>query len=324
MATTPVYPATTNQQAIALNIFNAEQFHQIVNGDISTTVETFEGNGNIPSVAKALYDAVAYKEPVAWVNGDTELDLVQPRLYLDNVYVPLYVPAPMGASPDSSVWRLWLPKNKVVIYREKQTGADIVSDVSTLTTMEYAVGENDLRIYVDRAVAIEGVDYNETSSTSVTWLTAVDPSAQIVFEAGDTATGQVDTATFIALVAEAETARDEAEAAQTAAEAVVDQVKTFTIKSVSTPYTIIAADLDDNYPTILVFDDAGACVLNVPDGLAVGSNINFRNKQGGAITVTPTGSSAIEGAGTVTNNSTKISTLYIEDASTIVTIGDFA
>jgi len=65
-------------------------------------------------------------------------------------------------------------------------------------------------------------------------------------------------------------------------------------------------------------------VLNVPDGLAVGSNINFRNKQGGAITVTPTGSSVVEGAGTITNDSTKISTLYIEDASTIVTIGDFA
>src|SRR5690606_27123782 len=163
------------------------------------TVETFEGNGNIPSVAKAMYDAAAYKEPIAWVNGDTEADLLQPRLYLDNVYVPLYVPAPLTASPHSRVWRLWLPQNKVVSNRESQTGAEIASDISTLTTMEYAVGENDLRVYVDGARAFEGVDYNETSSTSITWLRSIDSAAKILFEAGDTAAGQVDTATFIAL-----------------------------------------------------------------------------------------------------------------------------
>lgn len=321
---TPIYPAVTNQQAISLNIFNAEQFHQIVNGGITTTVQTYEGNGNIPSVAKAMYDAAAYKVPVDWVDGGTETELMQPRKYLDNIYVPLYVPAPMTASPDSSVWRLYLPKNKVEVRTELQNGSDIVADVSTLTTIDYALGENNLFVYVDRGLAIKDVDYEETTSTSITWLTTIDAEAKILFVTGDTTSGQVDTATFLQILSDAEAAQAAAEAAQAAAEAVVNQVKTFTIKSVTTPYTILAADLDDNYPTILVFDDAGACVLNVPDDLVVGGNINFRNKQGGAITVTPTGVSSVDGAGTVTNDSTKLSSLYIEDATTIVTVGDMA
>ena len=59
-------------------------------------------------------------------------------------------------------------------------------------------------------------------------------------------------------------------------------------------------------------------------GLSIGGYISYRNKQGGAITITPTGSSLIEGSGAVTNDSTKVGSLYIEDATTIVTIGDLS
>lgn len=313
----PIYPATTNQQAIALTIFNAEQFHQIINGSITTSVQTYEGHGNIPSVAKALHDAAAYKEPIAWVSGDIETELMQPRLYNNNVYVPLQVPAVMGATPDSNVWRLYLPKNKVVIYRESQTGADIVANVSTLTTLSYGVGENDLRVYVDGARVSEGRDYEETSPTSITWLIDIDEEAFIQFECGDTAAGQVDTATFIQLKDEAEQAAQEAKDAAASVGG-----RKLNIKAVTTPYVLLDSDLIDNSPTLLLFDDGNACEIQVGDGLTVGGGVSFRNKQGAPISIVAVGSSTVSGAGTTTNDSTKVNSLYIEDEFTIVTVGD--
>lgn len=101
-----VYPATTNQQAIDLNIHNSNQFHILINGSVTDEIETCEGNGNLPSWAKALNERATYKTPLAWQIGVTETDLTQPRVFDDQIYVPLRTPALMDTSPDNN-WSLY-------------------------------------------------------------------------------------------------------------------------------------------------------------------------------------------------------------------------
>jgi len=102
----PVYPATNNAEAVELNIYNANQFFTVLNGGIDASISTYEGNGDIPSIAKALNEAAAYKTPLDWATSGEETDLLQPRLFENGLYIPLKVPAPFAASPSSSAWRL--------------------------------------------------------------------------------------------------------------------------------------------------------------------------------------------------------------------------
>lgn len=105
--TKPIYPPQNNAEAIELNIHNSDQFHQVLNGDINTDIDTYEGNGKIPSVAKAMFTMAAYRTPIDWVEGETETELTQTRLFNGFVYVPTMVPAPMGSAPTDSNWKLY-------------------------------------------------------------------------------------------------------------------------------------------------------------------------------------------------------------------------
>lgn len=104
------FPAETFSEAVDLAIDGANKLRDFVNGDINTTISTEEG-GDIPSVAKALNEAAAYRTPIAWNNGDVQTDLVQPRDFNNSIYVPRIVPVTLGASPTtgpSGEWRLLL------------------------------------------------------------------------------------------------------------------------------------------------------------------------------------------------------------------------
>lgn len=103
----PTYPATNNQEAVDLNILNSNTFHIVVNGGITDEADTYEGNGKIPSVLKAINTMATYKAPIAWVDGGTETDILQPRLFGDFVFVPINVPAPMGSIPSDTNWKLY-------------------------------------------------------------------------------------------------------------------------------------------------------------------------------------------------------------------------
>lgn len=324
--TAPVYPATTSAEAVALTISNANQLHEVVNGDTETVVETFEGLGSIPSVAKALKDAAAYKVPTAWAEGVTETELLQPRIYEGSVFVPLMAPAPMGVIPDSN-WRLYSPVSKIIVEEEVQYGSDIVSDVTTFGTISYAVGENNLQVYVDGSRVFEGIHYNETSPTSITWLIPIDAFATIVAFAGSSVSGDLDYTYLLSILTDAQTAASDAEGFKDGAEqAAIDaanaaaSVGGYNVKNVTSPYTILTGNSDNN--SVLVFDTASAVTINVPDGITIGSNVSYRNKQGGVITITPQGSMTLEGAGGSTNDSTKVNSLYIESSTIVVTVGD--
>lgn len=103
---TPVYPATNNAEAIELNISNANQFFTILQGGIDDFIVTYEGNGEIPSVARALHEAAAYKTPLPWETTGEETDLLQPRVFEGGAYAPLQVPAPFSERPSINYWRL--------------------------------------------------------------------------------------------------------------------------------------------------------------------------------------------------------------------------
>lgn len=98
------YPATTFAEAVDLFEQDIDIFHQTLNGDVNTEVSV--DSGTIPSVRKAIADMGVYKAPIAWANGVTETDHLQPRVYSGNAYVPITVPTTMGAAPDSN-WSLY-------------------------------------------------------------------------------------------------------------------------------------------------------------------------------------------------------------------------
>ena len=98
------YPATTLNEAVDLLEQDVNKFHDVLNGDATTTVAI--DSGSVPSVNKALADMAAYKVPVAWANGVQETDILQPRTYSGNAYVPLTAPVTMGAAPDGN-WKLY-------------------------------------------------------------------------------------------------------------------------------------------------------------------------------------------------------------------------
>lgn len=102
------FPAETFSEAVDLAIDGANKLHDFVNGDINTTINT-EG-GVVPSVAKALNEAAAYKTAIAWVNGETQTDLLQPRDFNGVTYVPRTIPVTLGPSPTTGTsgdWRLF-------------------------------------------------------------------------------------------------------------------------------------------------------------------------------------------------------------------------
>lgn len=297
---TIIYPSTTNDQAVALNIDNANKFHEVVNGSITTTVSTYEGNGTIPSVAKALFDAAAYKTPLAWESGVTETDLVQPRVFGGNLYVPLQVPAAMSVSPDSN-WRLFQQLNGVKIEVEDQTGADIVSSVSTLTSTSYTVGDNNLFVYRNGSLQDKGTDYTETDSTSITWTGATPAGGDvIIFVVYKNVTSYQELSSKYRIISDGSTSR-----------------------------TLTASDNG----AIIVFDTASAVTVTLPqyttEILGIGFNVQCRNKQSGAITYAVEGSDVLAGAGSTTNTATELSSVYLEsrdgsNVNTYVTVGDLA
>lgn len=100
---------------------------------------------------------------------------------------------------------------------------------------------------------------------------------------------------------------------------VEDGVQSYAVKSVVSPYTLS----EDDDKRILVFD-AENPEIHIPLGILPGLSTSFRNKQVSAISlIVEDESMSIVGAGNMTTPSLKVNSLYIEDATTIVTVGDF-
>lgn len=126
-----IYPATSNSEAVDLNIDSANRWRSILVGDVNTLVETFEGGGTVPSISKAIADLAAYKSPIAWEAGAEETDLLQPRLFSDFLFVPTKVPAPMDVLPSDSYWKVYLQSISDIsgdtgynVYTETVSGTD--------------------------------------------------------------------------------------------------------------------------------------------------------------------------------------------------------
>lgn len=153
MANCPVYPASSLDQAINLTIDSSNRFHDILHGDIDTFVTTCSGGGQVPSVAKALSESAAYRVPLAWSATNTENDLLQPRIYNNNIYVPLTVPAIMDAAPSSVLWRLYGAGTAEAISYGSQTVSEALDErlvtVDTLAELQGFNGVDGQTVYVE-------------------------------------------------------------------------------------------------------------------------------------------------------------------------------
>tara|TARA_Y100000593_G_scaffold94032_1_gene191187 strand:- start:2597 stop:5122 length:2526 start_codon:yes stop_codon:yes gene_type:complete len=156
----PVYPASNNAEAIALNISNANQFYTVLQGSIDDFIPTYEGNGEIPSVAKALNEAAAYRVPLPWETSGQETDLMQPYEYNGNVYVPISVPAPFSAAPDNNFWRLYSQKTAQILIDNLTFDGD---GVTTDFSIPSAVVDDPAAYFV----SIDGVDQRPTIDYTV-------------------------------------------------------------------------------------------------------------------------------------------------------------
>ncbi|AOQ26880.1 tail tubular protein [Vibrio phage S4-7] len=103
METRMTYPATTYAEGVELTITSGNQLHEIING--SATEEISTESGMVPSVRKALADAMLFKPAIAWAQGSTESDPFQTRLYGEGIYwapsASNEAPISMGENPNT-------------------------------------------------------------------------------------------------------------------------------------------------------------------------------------------------------------------------------
>ena len=145
------YPAETFSEAVDLAIDGANKLRNFVNGDITTDITTEEGV--IPSVAKALNEAAAYKTPIAWNNGDVQTDLLQPRDFNNIVYVPRTIPVTLGASPTTGVsgeWRVFVLSAPTTI---TNTSANTQTSVDHTHSLDLSA-----------SASAQGIGYDNTAS----------------------------------------------------------------------------------------------------------------------------------------------------------------
>jgi len=64
---------------------------------------------------------------------------------------------------------------------EVQTGANVVGSVTTFTGITYTVGGNNLFVFRNGNFQTKGIDYTETSSSSITWVSAPNSTDGLTF-----------------------------------------------------------------------------------------------------------------------------------------------
>lgn len=103
METRMTYPATTYAEGVELTITSGNQLHEIMNGSATEEVDT--DSGTVPSVRKALADAMLFKPAIAWSQGSVESDPFQTRLYVGGIYwapsASNETPISMGENPNT-------------------------------------------------------------------------------------------------------------------------------------------------------------------------------------------------------------------------------
>lgn len=69
----------------------------------------------------------------------------------------------------------------IAAQQEQQTGAQVVGSVTTFTGITYTVSSNNLYVFRNGNYQTKGVDYNETSTSSITWTTVPNATDALVF-----------------------------------------------------------------------------------------------------------------------------------------------
>jgi len=69
----------------------------------------------------------------------------------------------------------------IAAQQEQQTGAQVVAGVTTFTGITYTLSSNNLYVFRNGNYQTKGVDYNETSTSSITWTTAPNATDALVF-----------------------------------------------------------------------------------------------------------------------------------------------
>ncbi len=69
----------------------------------------------------------------------------------------------------------------IAAQQEQQTGAQVVAGVTTFTGITYTLSSNNLYVFRNGNYQTKGVDYNETSTSSITWTTVPNATDALVF-----------------------------------------------------------------------------------------------------------------------------------------------
>jgi hypothetical protein len=69
----------------------------------------------------------------------------------------------------------------IAAQQEQQTGAQVAAGVTTFTGITYTVSSNNLYVFRNGTYQTKGVDYNETSTSSITWLITPNSGDSLVF-----------------------------------------------------------------------------------------------------------------------------------------------
>jgi hypothetical protein len=93
-----------------------------------------------------------------------------------------------------------LNSGSIATLREVQAGSDLVASVTTLVDIVYVVGTNNLYVFRNGNFQTKGVDYSETTASSVTWLSPINSTDSLVFMTNASTTSSVTSTAAISHV----------------------------------------------------------------------------------------------------------------------------
>jgi len=134
---------------------------------------------NFDSIASELNDNVLRRDGVSGSNQlEVDIDMNSQRLLnlVDaiNGREPVTLDQLNGALAAAS-------SGLIAAQRELQTGAQVVADVTTFTGITYTLSSNNLYVFRNGNYQTKGVDYNETSTSSITWTFTPNATDAFIF-----------------------------------------------------------------------------------------------------------------------------------------------
>jgi len=158
-------------------------------------------NTNNATIETELNDKVLYRDNPSGEANQMENDLDMNSNRILNLVDAINGQEPVTLDQLNAVLNT-ASSGLIAAQQEVQSSTDLVGNVSTFAGITYTISSNNLYVYRNGVYQINGVDYNETSTSSITWVTTPNAGDSLVFITNLATTNNTTTTSVITHTAE--------------------------------------------------------------------------------------------------------------------------